>query len=167
MICWTAGYGRMTPDQLRALAEGLDVTVVDVRGRPVSRRSGFGRRQLEKLLGERYQWRGNQLGGLHHLANARDHWPAGLRALVAEVSRPLLLCACDAPVHCHRHMLALELARQAPAVTTIHLYHDLETNSWEAIRADEFQRSIVDGDTYECVIWDDLADLRHTIGDAS
>jgi hypothetical protein len=161
-VIYTIGYGQLRPDALAGLAESLDVTVVDVRGRPVSRRPGFGRRQLETLLGERYTWRGDTLGGVNHLAGARFHWPSGLRHVMASVQRPMLLCACHAPGCCHRHQLALTAQSTDMQVWTmerggaplfVHLFQN------EAVTATELQRSIDDGDEYQATIWTTPSDL--------
>lgn len=153
-VIYTVGYGNLQPERLRDLAKALDVVVVDVRGRPVSRRPGFGRRQLEQLLQSRYTWQGDRLGGLHHLHDARALWPSGLSHMLAAVRRPMMMCQCREPGGCHRHMLALHLAGQAPDVEVVHLFND------EAIRATELQRAIVDGNEYECLIWADPHEIR-------
>lgn len=168
-VWYSLGYGQLRPEQLLDLAQELDVTVVDVRGRPVSRRPGFGRRQLETLLGKRYTWQGDYLGGVNHLPGARVLWPSGLRHVLSSVRRPLLLCACHAPGQCHRHQLALTLpsvVRVADAAiypwsssappdppTVVHLFQD------EAVTATELQRSIDDGNEYQASIWHTPSDL--------
>lgn len=171
-IVWTVGYGKMYPADLKTLAESLDAVVVDIRGRPISRRPGFGRRQLEELLGDRYQWRGDHMGGIYHLPNARDLWPAASRRLVADMvdgylgwrspgtaKDPILLCQCHAPGQCHRHMVAVELLKQAPIVTDtpIKVVHIFERESFEAT---ELARSISENDEYDMYEWESGSDLR-------
>jgi uncharacterized protein (DUF488 family) len=165
-VIYTVGYGALLPNQLYELAEALDVTVVDVRGKPTSRRAGFGGRQLASLLGTRYSWRGDELGGVHHLADARSKWPDGLTKLAAEVERPLLLCQCHAPGFCHRHQLALTMDSlihsydsHAYPHEVVHLYNDPDHTEWEAIRAGELERSIRDGDEYDALLWSNPAEL--------
>jgi len=157
-MIYTLGYGQLVPAQVLTIAEGLDAVVVDVRGRPVSRRPGFGRRQLETLLGARYEWQGDQLGGLHHLADARAKWPDGLRRML-QLRQPLvMLCQCHAPGVCHRHQLALELHRMF-GTDPVHLFYD--AGIWEATFTTELQRSIEAGpnDEYECFTWSEPSEL--------
>lgn len=164
-MIYTIGYARMLPAQLRDIATGMGATVIDVRGRPVSRRPGFGRRQLEALLPDAYAWWGDLLGGVHHLANAEALWPGGLaRLLDAGFERPLLLCQCDAPGKCHRHLLAMLLERRGVEVT--HLYYDEESNAesdtagiWEAVGARELQHSIDHDHDYDFTTWRDPSEL--------
>lgn len=166
-IIYTIGYGKLQPGDLVNLTEGLDVTIVDVRGRPTSRRKGFGGRQLQDLLGSRYVWMGDKLGGIYHLPNAQKLWPDGIRKMLADVERPLMLCQCHAPGGCHRHMLALEIERMRkvpprapvpaiePSWKTVHIFEDHSVDSVE------LQRSIKDGDDYDATIWDYVVeDLR-------
>lgn len=163
-VVYTVGYGKMQPAELLELAEGLDVTVIDIRGKPVSRRAGFGGRQLERLLGLRYRWRGNQLGGVFHLPNARELWPKGCFDLAVEVAykglRPLLLCQCHAPGQCHRHMVAtvlLEQARYAAALAAIRVVHLFDG---ESVDSTELARSLSADDDYEYTPWESPSELR-------
>jgi hypothetical protein len=161
-VIYTVGYGAMRPRDLAALAEGLDATVIDIRGRPSSRRPGFGGRQLAALLGERYQWRGDKLGGVNHLSRARSLWPAACRRLVedmrARALRPLLLCQCHEPGGCHRHQVALELAQTPrlaadPPLRVVHVFER------ESIEAGELQRALSAGDDYTYMPWTTPDDL--------
>jgi hypothetical protein len=62
-MIYTIGYQRLPLERLREIAEKLDAILIYCRFKPVSRKPGFGRRQLETLLGTKYEWRGNELGG--------------------------------------------------------------------------------------------------------
>ena len=66
-LIWTIGYQRLAPQRLRCLAEDLDAWVVDTRHVPVTRIRGYGKNQLRDLLGDRYEWRGDELGGRGHV----------------------------------------------------------------------------------------------------
>lgn len=164
MIIYTTGYARMRPDDLLKLAEGLDVTVVDIRGRPISRRPGFGQRQLMDLLGKRYTWWGDKLGGVYHLKNAELLWPGGATALVAtaylENMRLMLLCQCHAPGECHRHQVSKVITSLKPAVRgkpTPRVVHIFERESFDSA---ELERSIEADDEYTMTPWKQPADLR-------
>lgn len=154
---YTAGYAKMDPRTLHALAEGLDCTVVDIRGRPISRRPGFGKRQLEALLGPRYTWWGDHLGGVYHLPNAEKLWPQGCRNLVSmmttEKLRPLLLCQCHAPGGCHRHQVAKVLMGLG-AVQVVHIYEN------ETVDAAALERVLDTDDEYLAHDWTTARDIR-------
>lgn len=104
----TAGYAGRRPDELRRLAERLDLDVVDVRLSPRSRVPGWNRGRLAALLGDRYRHVG-QLGNLNYanggpieIADA----DAGLAVVEAGTRTPLLLCVCAAYETCHRRSIA-------------------------------------------------------------
>jgi hypothetical protein len=63
----------------------------------MSRIPGFGGRQLAGLLGDRYEYRGDRLGG--HGATT----PAGIAELGRERRTVLLMCKEESPGECHRH----------------------------------------------------------------
>lgn len=104
---FSVGYERLTPAELAGLAERLDTVVIDCRSNPTGRvKRGFARGGLAALLGERYEWRGDGLGGRGNGPTA-----AGLAALAADPRRLLLLCQEEAPGDCHRHhRIAVHLA---------------------------------------------------------
>lgn len=141
-MIFTVGYQRLSPDALAELARQLDATVVDVRSVPTSRKRGFGRHQLASLLGARYVWRGDMLGGR---APERPRWAEGLEWLRAQPGNLLLLCLEEAPADCHRHEIALALG--APVA---HVYQV------EVIEAAELERSCREGTDYECELLDDI-----------
>lgn len=135
---YTIGYQRLTPRALERIADALGIElVIDVRSVPSSRKPGFSRGALSALLGDRYEWRGDTLGG------RPGPTAAGLTALAREPRRVLLLCLEEAPGDCHRHRtIAVPLAKRRIAVT--HIFRD------ELIAASELQRAIDDGDEYGC-----------------
>jgi hypothetical protein len=141
---FSIGYAEHQPADLRRLALGLNVTVLDVRSRPSGRvKRGFSRRDLEALLGERYEWWGDVLGG-----KGAGVTTAGLDRLAADRRRLLLLCLEACPGDCHRHRIALDLARRG-----IPVFHVFEN---ELIEATELQRAIDADDEYE---YEELADV--------
>jgi hypothetical protein len=133
------------PDVLRDLVVGLDVTLVDCRafpgpvketdvvregnkvrlanGRIIYTRKGFWRLDLTALLGKRYEWRGDRLGG--NWGGSPGPTPAGLDELVADYHagrRLMLMCSEATPRSCHRHhLIALPLADRKPGVPVLHV----------------------------------------------
>jgi hypothetical protein len=148
-VIFSIGYQRLTVAELARLAEQLDAVVWDVRGVPVSRKRGFGRRQLEAALGSRYEWHGATLGNKGAHAVTLE----GLAELAAEARHVILLCQEEAPGECHRHhQIALPLVAQG--VHVMHIYRD------EIIDAAELERAAVSDDDYDCVA---LSDFLATI----
>jgi hypothetical protein len=146
---YSAGYGQMQPEELVTLATQLGAIVVDVRANPGDRgrcKTGFRRKQLESLLGDRYLWRGDVLPGFGRDTLAGRQW------LGTYDRRAILLCAEHAPGDCHRHQtIAVPLFREpiapAPSRMVLHYYEGL------LIRADDLQ-TCIDTDS-------DDDDLRH------
>ena len=134
----TIGYQRESLQTLRELAENTGGVIVDVRTSPVSRKPGFGRRQLEAALGALYTWRGDVLGGRGHVTPEGIQW---LRDFAASRTA-ILLCQCHAPGDCHRHSDIC--APHFP--DAVHLF---ET---EAFEAGELTAAIATGAEYDC--WD-------------
>ncbi|RZN30495.1 hypothetical protein [Bradyrhizobium sp. Leo121] len=101
-MIYTIGYHALTPARLQLIASRLGARVIDVRGGTMRAKSGFGRRQLEALLGEAYEWRGDRLGNRGTNRVTRE----GIAELKQEdqTKTLLLLCVCESPEGCHRHM---------------------------------------------------------------
>ena len=137
MTIYTVGYARLTLDALAAIADVCQATIVDVRGRPVSRKRGFGRRQLETRFGTRYVWRGETLGNKPPNCITAE----GLLWLKEQPGNFLLLCLEENPLECHRHEIALDLSGMG--IKVLHIYQD------EVVEAEEVQRSVDDGDSYQ------------------
>jgi uncharacterized protein (DUF488 family) len=98
-MIYSIGYQRLSVEALLRLVNALDATLIDVRSNPVSRRQDFSRMALQRVLGNRYDWRGDALGG------RRQVNPIAI-ALLAEQSRSrnlVLMCLEEAPGDCHRH----------------------------------------------------------------
>jgi uncharacterized protein (DUF488 family) len=135
---YSVGYDHMTPAELLSIMDRLKIrTLIDCRSVPQSRRPGFSRKALEKLLGARYQWQGQDLGGRG--AGPTDD---GLKALelYTQRSRPeplLLLCKEEAPGDCHRHS-AIAVPLLARGIEVVHIYRN------ELVTASELQKAIVD-----------------------
>jgi hypothetical protein len=99
---YTIGYQRLAPSRLLHIAQQLDALVVDCRFKPVSRKPSFGGRQLSFLLGDRYTWKGNVLGG--RLGGGQSHTtPKGIQWIKDQKRNLILLCLEEAPGDCHRH----------------------------------------------------------------
>ena len=128
---YSIGYQKLpTPEYLDALTECLSATLIDVRSKPVSRKKGFSRSKLETLLGDRYLWLGDQLGGMAPGVTA-----IGLQML-ADFPRPaILMCMEEAPGACHRHIhIATQLFRHG--IDIAHIFRDV------IIRASALQAAI-------------------------
>lgn len=101
----TIGYQHISAETLRARAQSLRAVVVDCRSSVARTKRGFGRRQLETLLGDGYTYRGDTLGGRG--AGVTPEGVAWLRAESRALERQgrnvLLLCQEGAPGDCHRH----------------------------------------------------------------
>jgi hypothetical protein len=96
----TIGYQRLRPERLLQLATAFDATVLDCRYKPLSRRAGFGGRQLAALLGERYRWAGESLGGY---GRTTPNGIASLKEFLETPRNAMLLCMEESPAECHRH----------------------------------------------------------------
>lgn len=100
-MIYSIGYSRLTPSGLARLVSELDVeAVIDVRSIPNSRRPAWAKKNLVALLGRRYEWRGDELGGRAPVT------VAALDRLAKENRqrrRLMLLCLEEAPWECHRH----------------------------------------------------------------
>jgi uncharacterized protein (DUF488 family) len=125
----TIGYQKLQPADLVEIVEQTGALVVDVRTRPTSGRMtrGFRRADLESLLGDAYDWRGDTLGGL-----GKGPTKAGIDLLAEQANSKLniLLCKEESPGECHRHHL-IAVPLRALGIEVWHLFRD------EAIEADE------------------------------
>jgi hypothetical protein len=117
--------------------------------------AGFGNRQLESLLGYRYVYRGDELGGRPPGVSERGLlWLAYLVRLHESTSHGAthqnvaIMCMEEAPGDCHRHhAIALPLARRT-SVECLHIYRN------ELIEPTELQRSIDTDTDYDCELFD-------------
>jgi len=138
-VIYTIGYQRLEVERLSRIVLTLELTLIDARSSPVSRKPGYGSGQLKKLFNEAYEHH-PELGGRCAVSDSA----------VAEMARRnrrgeslLLLCMEHAPAECHRHTdLAMRLLNHD--VDCLHICGD------EIVRASELERSLVDGDDYEC-----------------
>lgn len=124
MKIYLAGYTGRKPDQLKKVAEHLNLTVVDIRLSPRSRVSYWSKQSLQLLLGNRYVWI-KELGNLNYkggpiqisdIGNGTDR-AVGICSLFK--TDMLLLCACEHGFSCHRSVVGAEFARQGFQVEEI------------------------------------------------
>lgn len=103
---YTIGYQALAPQRLQAIAQGLDATVIDCRKTPVSRIKGYHKCHLQALLGDRYEARGAELGGIRH--GISHTTPAGIARVQSDLASGrnlILMCMEHSPGDCHRHQL--------------------------------------------------------------
>ena len=63
-VIYSVGYAQLTPSGLARLMRVLAIdALIDARSIPNRRRPGFAKKNLVALLGRRYEWRGDELGG--------------------------------------------------------------------------------------------------------
>ena len=144
---YSIGYSGLKPDDIAEIAEGLRALVIDVRGNPVSRQRGFGRLQLQGLLGDRYQWLGGS--GLGNRPPKQEVTAAGI-ASIAKFNRPIILmCQCFVPAECHRHtLIARPLLRKG--IDVRHIFNGC------IIRASDLDNESI---SEENLPYDDLAEV--------
>lgn len=135
---FSVGCAEMTPAELTTLVEQLKVVVIDVRSRPSGRaKRGFSRTNLAALLGGKYEYRGLELGEA-----GAGPTIEGLKALVKDRRRLLLLGHSTSPGECDRHSgIAVPLA--VAGVTVWHIYES------QVVEAAELQRAIDEETEYE------------------
>ncbi len=142
-MIYTIGYDHLKAGHLQRVIRRLGVgKLVDCRSVPTSRIPGFGRRQLESALGDKYEWR-PELGGrgagptkkaLRELVNHENSTPA---------TPLLLMCKEEAPGDCHRHhTIAVPLLTEY-GVDCVHVFQE------QLIRASELQASIDQNRDYQ------------------
>jgi hypothetical protein len=140
VIC-TIGYSGLAPFLLRRIAKTIDADVIDCRQKPTSRNASYRQGPLKKLLGERYIWAGDVLGGYGHTS------AKGINFLKKRKRNSLLLCMCHAPGDCHRHVAICR--KSFP--NAVHIFDD------ELILSSELTKAIRDDTNYN--ILGSLADL--------
>jgi uncharacterized protein (DUF488 family) len=102
-VIYTIGYQCLTPTRLREVVLGLGAVLIDCRERPISRKPGFGFRQLQVLLPtDNYALAGHLLGGRGNVKQA------GIDRLEQVYYRSkskhcVLMCMEHHPADCHRH----------------------------------------------------------------
>jgi hypothetical protein len=152
----TIGYEHITPDALRARAEAIRAVVVDCRSSVARTKRGFGRRQLEALLGDGYTYRGDTLGGRGAGVTAEGvAWlRSESRALEGRGRNVLLLGQEGAPGDCNRHHMIA--APHFP--DTLHVYDPGEgDDAAEIITTRELVRALrADDVDYARTPWADF-----------
>lgn len=132
-MIFTIGYQRLTLGDLQHIVTGLDATLIDVRGKPVSRKAAFNRGNLERAFGPRYQWHGDTLAGPWHGGTK----PEGLRkaAKWATSKEPfLLMCMEHDPEECHRYQT---ICAELLPTETLHIYGEHVIPASELMRCAE------------------------------
>mgnify|MGYP001163357492 CR=1 FL=1 len=130
-IIYTAGYTSTKPAQWQAVAQKLDLTVIDTRISPMSRNPGaWDKTALEALLGIRYV-HVRELGNRNYKGGdiAILDLDRGVK-LVTPYLRSgksiVLMCACTSHHTCHRTVVACELARLTGCKVTNWTANDLK-----------------------------------------
>ncbi|QBD77998.1 hypothetical protein EPA93_19155 [Ktedonosporobacter rubrisoli] len=114
----TFGYASKEMDVAQeitcALVVNPDACVIDTRLHPWCGFSSYWRRSmLERSFAERYIWKGNVLGNLHHREPEKgikladeEQGIAWLLHFLEQGKTAILLCACAGPSRCHRTLVA-------------------------------------------------------------
>jgi uncharacterized protein (DUF488 family) len=124
-MIYSIGYSGRTPEDIAKVMAALKVDVlIDTRGKPVSRKPGFSRKQLEARFGSRYAWHGDHLGGPGSGGTITAGGINTLRKLHREGKTLLLMCLEKSPGQCHRHDIAMRLYKGKPAIDVMHVYQD-------------------------------------------
>ncbi len=98
---YTIGYQALSPQMLEDIVAGMRIDrLLDVRNAPFSKKPGFGKKELQMRFAERYEWRGDILGGKGDGIRRE-----ALEWLSAQEGRIMLLCMEDDPCRCHRYWL--------------------------------------------------------------
>ena len=123
-MIYSIGYEKTTIEELTKIMEERNIQVlIDVRSRPYSRRSDkyeFNKNRLSARFGKRYEWHGEDLGGLHGPATKE-----GIQFLKWENEGPrdvlILMCLENNPRDCHRYQdIGVRLIKAG--IDMIHLY---------------------------------------------
>lgn len=129
-MIYAIGYQKMTaPAIVEFLKAKGAALLIDVRSIPYSRfrHQEFNKNRLSILLGERYIWKGDILGGKHGPATE-----AGLAFLV-EVSKDkivVIMCMEGNPCDCHRlYDIAIRLLSRG--IDVMHVYNGRELTTKE------------------------------------
>jgi len=100
-MIYTIGYQFLSPERLQEIASSLNAVVIDVRSSPSGRvKRGFSRSDLQSLLGSKYEWLGNLLGGRSMIAKAGLAYLDRFDNVSANC---ILMCQEHDPSECHRH----------------------------------------------------------------
>ena len=118
-FAYLAGYSGHRAAELFALADALDLVVVDARWSPRSRVAEWSGGRLRSALGDRYV-HDRGLGNRNYKVSGIDAVElddptagiATLREIVASGRRPVLLCLCRDLDRCHLSVVASELASE-------------------------------------------------------
>jgi uncharacterized protein (DUF488 family) len=126
-MIFTIGYQKLTVERLVQIMDEKKIAVlVDVRSVPYSRKPDFNRKKLEKILGPRYAWLGDILGGKFGPAK-----PQGIDKLLELVPQfpVLVLCMEDNPCDCHRYWdIGIRLLDKGIDAVHIHGTKELRTS---------------------------------------
>lgn len=135
---FSVGYERLKPPDLLRLVTALDVVLWDVRSRPSGRvKKGFGKADLITLLGARYEWHGDRLGGF-----APGITTKGIDHLVSDPRRIMCMCMEAAPGDCHRHQIGLRVALAGVVMHHVYLPPRAKLTAAELITAADLEAAI-------------------------
>jgi len=118
-MIYTIGYQRMTVERLVAIMDKKKITkLIDVRNKPFSRNPQFNRNNLARVLGDRYLWKSDILGGLHGPVPEE-----GIAFLVTirRTETVLVMCMETGPRSCHRFYDIATRLHQGHGFDAIHL----------------------------------------------
>jgi len=116
---YTIGYERMTVERLVAIMDEKKISLlIDVRSKPFSRNAQFNRNNLARVLGDRYVWKGDILGGLHGPVPEE-----GIAFLVTirQTETVLIMCMEKGPRSCHRFYDIAKRLHEIHGIDAIHL----------------------------------------------
>ncbi len=112
-VLYSAGYQRLDLAAFVAFVQREDLTVADVRLKPVSRNFKWNKNALTTLLGDRYVWI-EELGNLNYKGGPivlKDE-ATGMATLWTLLNREqpvVVLCVCADPAICHRTVVTTQL----------------------------------------------------------
>jgi len=122
-MIYTCGYQGKKKEYILELVKKYDIDILlDVRSTPYSRyNKDFDRENLKNLLGMKYRWMGNILGGYSKI---EEKDLEGLKIL-AESKNILIMCMEKDYKKCHRHY---EISRRLVEMGYSNIYHILDEN---------------------------------------
>jgi uncharacterized protein (DUF488 family) len=127
---YSIGYqGLKLPHVISAMTKRGICLLVDLRCKPNSRQRDFNRNVMARVLGDKYIWKGDSLGGFcGPVPQEAIDWLAHLKG------RVLIMCMEHDPLKCHRYQdIARRLLRDH-AIDVIHIVDDQEYPTSELVK---------------------------------
>lgn len=122
-MIFTIGYQRFT---LQKLIEKLDEhkieLLIDVRSIPHSHNPQFCKANLEKVLGKRYMWLGDTLGGKKGVRQPGYHSSLHYLAEQSAERNVCIMCMEAEPTQCHRDFWIAKDLKRRFNVDVLHLF---------------------------------------------